>query len=98
MSISEQAPVFTSRQQKVLDQLQEGARTWDQIRAPTKINDDNLGITILELMNQRKIWTAHKDGVRFYGLERRAGLVPRFSHPERRSADGIETAKERRVK
>jgi hypothetical protein len=87
MSKSEQAPVFTARQQKVLEQLQEGVRTWDQIRAPTKINDDNLGIAILELMNQRKIWTAQKNGVRFYGLERRTGLVPRFSYPERRSAD-----------
>lgn len=86
------------RQQKVLDQLQDGARTWDQIRAPTKINDDNLGYTILELMNQRKIWTAQENGVRFYGLERRTGLAPRFSHPERRSADGIEAAEERRVK
>jgi hypothetical protein len=87
MSKSKQATVVTWRQQKVLDQLQEGVRTWDQIRAPTKINDDNLGITILELMNQRKIWTAQKNGVRFYGLERRIGLVPRFSYPERRSAD-----------
>jgi hypothetical protein len=87
MSKSKQATVVTWRQQKVLDQLQEGVRTWDQIRAPTKINDDNLGITILELMNQRKIWTAQKNGVRVYGLERRTGLVPRFSYPERRSAD-----------
>lgn len=87
MSKSKQATVVTWRQQKVLDQLQEGVRTWDQIRAPTKINDDNLGITILELMNQRKIWTAQKNGVRVYGLERRTGLVPRFSYSERRSAD-----------
>jgi hypothetical protein len=87
MSKSEQAPIVTMRQQKVLDQLQKGVRTWDQIRAPTKINDDNLGITILELMNQRKIWTAQRNGIRFYGLERRIGLVPRFSYPERRSAD-----------
>ena len=93
---TKQAPVVTMRQQKVLDQLQVGIRTWDQIRAPTKINDDNLGITILELMNQRKIWTAQRNGVRFYGLERRTGLVPRFSHPERRCADGREAAKERR--
>jgi hypothetical protein len=98
MSQTKQEPFVTLRQQKVLDQLRDGARTWHQIRAPTKINDDNLGITILELMNQRKIWTAQENGVRFYGLERRVGLVPRFSHPERRSADSIETAKERWVK
>ena len=98
MSQTKQAPVVTLRQQKVLDQLQGGARTWDQIRAPTKINDDNLGTTILELLNQRKIWTAQENGVRFYGLERRVGLVPRFSNPERRSADSMEAVKERRVK
>lgn len=98
MSQTKQAPFVTMRQQKVLDQLRVGARTWDQIRAPTKINDDNLGITILELMNQRRIWTEQRDGVRFYGLERRTGLVPRFSHPERRSTDSIEKANERRVK
>ena len=88
MSKSEQAPFVTMRQQKVLDLLRAGVRTWDQIRAPTKINDDNLGFTLLELMNQRKIWTAQENGVRYYGLERRTGLVPRFSQPERRSAAG----------
>jgi len=88
MSKSEQAPVVTMRQQKVLDQLQGGVRTWDQIRAPTKINDDNLGFAILELMNERKIWSKQINGVRVYGLERRLGLVPRFSCPERRSTDG----------
>ena len=98
MSQTKPTSIVTFRQRKVLDQLQGGARTWDQIRAPTKINDDNLGITILELLNQRKIWTAQEDGVRFYGLERRTGLVPRFSHPEWRSADSGEAAKERRVK
>lgn len=89
MSQTKQALVFTLRVQKVLDQLQGGTRTWDQIRAATKINEDCLGLTMLELMNQRKIWTTQKDGVRFYGLERRVGLVPRFSHPERRSADSL---------
>jgi hypothetical protein len=97
MSNPEQATVTTLRQPKVLDQLQEGVRTWDQLRALTKINDENLGVTIMELLNQRKIWVAHKNEVRVYGLERRSGLVPRFSVPQRRSTDRIDTAKERRV-
>ena len=98
MSKPEQATVATLRQQNVLDQLQGGARTWDQLRALIKINDDNLGFMILELLNQRKIWTVQKNDVRVYGLERRTGLVPRFSDPQRRSTDRIDTAKERRVK
>ena len=77
----------TLHQQDVLDQLQEGVRTWDQLRALIKINDDNLGFMIGALLNQRKIWTAHKNEVRVYGLERRTGLVPRFSDPHRRSTD-----------
>jgi hypothetical protein len=77
----------TLKQQEVLVQLQEGVRTWDQLRALTKINDDNLGFMILALLSQRKIWTAQKNDVRFYGLERRVGLVPRFTPPQRRSTD-----------
>jgi hypothetical protein len=74
-------------QQKVLDQLQGGVRTWDELRALIKINDDHLGFMLLELLNQRKIWTAQKNEVRVYGLERRTGLVPRFAYPQRRSTD-----------
>jgi hypothetical protein len=88
MSKSEQAIVATLRQQKVLDQLQEGVRTWDQLRALTKINEEGLGSTIGELLNLRKIRTAQKNDVRVYGIERRTGLLPRFSYPQRRSTDG----------
>jgi hypothetical protein len=87
MSQPGQTTVVTFRLQKVLEQLQQGARTWDQLRALTKFNDDILGLTILELLNLRKIWATQKNDVRVYGLERRIGLVPRFSHPERRSTD-----------
>lgn len=81
MSEAEQATPLTLRQQKVLDQLQKGIRTWDQLRALIKINNEVLGFTIGALLNQRKIWTAHKNDVRVYGLERRTGLVPRaFTH------------------
>jgi hypothetical protein len=87
MSKLEQATVVTLRQQKVLDQLQEGGCTWDQLRALTKINDDNLGFTIMELLNLRKIWTIRRSDVRVYGIERRTGLVPRFAHEQRRAGD-----------
>ncbi len=87
MSVSVQAPVATMREQKVLDQLQFGARTWDDLRGLTKINDDNLGLTILELLNQRRIWTVREGAVRVYGIERRKGLVPRFAHEQRRAGD-----------
>jgi hypothetical protein len=86
MSKTEQAIVSPLRQQKVLE-LHEGMRTWDQLRALTKINDDNLGFTILELLNLRKIRTIRRSGVRVYGIERRTGLVPIFAHERRRADD-----------
>ena len=82
-----QVPAATLRQQRLLDALQGGARTWDELRAVLKINDDNLGFTISELLDLRKIWTEERDGVRVYAIERRAGLVPRFQHPLRRADD-----------
>ncbi len=82
-----QVPAATLRQQRLLDALQGGARTWDELRAMLKINDDNLGFTISELLDLRKIWTAEREGVRYYAIERRAGLVPRFHHPLRRTED-----------
>lgn len=88
MSDPEQATAATFRQQQVLTQLQGRVRSWDELRKLLKINDDGLGLTILELLNLRKIWVAKKNDVRFYGLEKRLGLVPRFSHPQRRSTDG----------
>jgi hypothetical protein len=97
MNMPEQATVLTFRQQQVLDQLQGGVRTWDELRKLVKISDDGLGLTIGALLDKRKIWAEHKNDVRFYGLERRAGLAPRFSNPRRRSSDRIGTAKERRA-
>ena len=88
MSKPDQATVVTLRQQMVLEHLQGGACTWQQLRARLEVNDDNLGFIILDLLNQRKIWTVQKNDVRVYGLERRSGLVPRFSYPQRRATDG----------
>lgn len=83
----EAAPVLTSRQQKILEALKDGARTWEYLRGLTKMNDDNLGYTLGELLSLRKIWTVQHNDVRVYGIERRTGLVPRFGHPQRRVTD-----------
>jgi hypothetical protein len=87
MSKTEQATVATLRQQKVLDQLQTGVLTWGELRTSTKINDENLGFTLGELLNLRKIWTIQQGDVRVYGIERRRGLVPRFAHKWKRATD-----------
>jgi hypothetical protein len=87
MSKREHATINTLRQEQILNQLQDGVRTWNQLRALTKISDDNLGFMIGALLNLQKIWTAQKNDVRVYGIERRTGLVPRFPHPHQRSTD-----------
>ena len=74
------------QQQRILDALQTRPRTWDELRALTNLNDDRLGSTILELLNFRLIWTQVKNDVRYYGIERRLGLVPRFQ-AQRRASD-----------
>ena len=82
-----EAPVLTLRQQRILDALEGGARTWEYLRGLMKMNDDNLGFTLGELLSLRKIWTVQRGDVRVYGIERRTGLVPRFGHPQRRETD-----------
>ena len=86
MSEPQQGAFTPLRHQKVLDALQDGARTWDELRASTGINDDRLGTTIGELLDLRKIWTEARGEVRVYGIERRA-LVPRFANVQRRAND-----------
>ncbi len=82
-----QAEQLTLRQEKVLDALRSGARSWDELRQLTKINEEGLGFVIGELLDLRKIWTGQKEDVRIYGIEKRQGLVPRFGHPQRRASD-----------
>jgi len=77
----------STAQERILNLLQSGLRTWDDLKGLTKINEERLGVTLGELFDSRKIWTTHKNGVRVYGLERRTGLVPRFSPLQRRSSD-----------
>ncbi len=72
---------------RVLDALRDGILTWDDLKGATKANDDSLGFTLGELLDLRKIWTAERNGLRVYGVERRTGLVPRFANMGRRSTD-----------
>ena len=72
--------MMRDRRQKVLAQLEGGARTWDELRALTKVSDESLGFAIGELLDLRKIWTGQRGDNRIYGIERRMGLVPRFAH------------------
>jgi hypothetical protein len=74
-------------QERILAVLQGGLRTWDDLKGLTRINEERLGVTLGELLSLRKIWTAHKNDVRVYGLERRIGLVPRLAHQRQRSTD-----------
>ncbi|HYJ46399.1 MAG TPA: hypothetical protein VEV81_07270 [Pyrinomonadaceae bacterium] len=76
-----------SPQERILGALQGGLRTWNDLKELTKINDERLGFTLGELLDLRKIWTAQKNDVRVYGIERRVGLVPRFHNLRRRSTD-----------
>lgn len=89
MSALEQTPVLTLRQQKVLNHLQSGVRTWTQLRTLTNINDDNLGMTLWELLSLRKIWTLQRGDVRVYGIEKRTDIVPRFARLQRRQTDSV---------
>ena len=77
------------RRQKVLAQLEGGLRTWDELRALTKVSDENLGFAIGELLDLRKIWTGQMGDDRVYGIEKRTGLVPRFAHGPTRAGDHV---------
>ena len=72
---------------RVLQVLQTGLRTWDELKAATKLNDERLGFALSDLFDRRKVWTAQQGDVRVYGLERRTGLKPRFAHLRRRATD-----------
>jgi hypothetical protein len=74
-------------QQRILNALQNGILTWNDLKGAANCNDEKLGLTLGALLNLRKIWTVDKNDVRVYGLEKRLGLVPRYAHPQRRSTD-----------
>jgi hypothetical protein len=74
-------------QERILNALEGGVRNWDELKGLTYIQEDLLGINLGQLLGLRKIWTAHKNDVRVYGIEKRKGLVPRASHQSRRATD-----------
>ncbi len=75
-------------QKRVLDALRDDSiLTWDALKGAANANDDALGYILGELLDLRKIWTADRNGLRIYGIERRKGRVPRFFNTGRRSTD-----------
>ena len=81
-------------QQRILTVLEGGVHNWDELKGLTYIQEDRLGINIGQLLGLRKIWTAHENDVRVYGIEKRKGLVPRASHQSRRTTDRPAMTKE----
>jgi len=79
--------ISISQHEKILNALQKGFRTWADIKELTKINDDRLGLTLCELLNLKKIWTAQRNGVRVYGIESKRELAPRFISPRPHPGD-----------
>ena len=78
---------LTLRQEKILAVLQGVVLTGDELRDVTKMSEEGLGFAIGELLDPRRIWTGQRDEVRVYGIERRAGQVPRFGYELRRATD-----------
>ncbi len=74
-------------QQRLLNALQNGMLTWDELKGIANCNEERLGIALGELLTLRKIWTVYENDIRVYGLEKRTGVVPRFVYPQRRSTD-----------
>lgn len=52
---------------KVMTALGEGSRSWDDLRKQTKLTDDQLGLTLAELLDRKLVATrTGKDGERVY--------------------------------
>ena len=81
--------MITNQQERILNALRSGIRTWTELREDTKLSDERLGNALNDLFDLRKIWTGERNGVRIYGVERRTDLVPRFPSPQRRSTDYV---------
>lgn len=41
--------------ERVIDAVRNGARTWDQIQARTRLNDESLGLALMDLFHERHI-------------------------------------------
>ncbi len=63
-------PPTNAAQLRVLDALQHGERTWQEIQSLTDFNNDYLGILLGELLGRRMVKTGHRGDVRVYWLPR----------------------------
>ena len=61
-------PAPTKPRVRVLKAIEGGARTWDEIKAATKISDDHLGLVLGELLTQKRVRTEVRGNVRVYRL------------------------------
>ena len=66
--------------ERVLDAVEGGVRTWDELQALTRLGDEALGLALGELLDARVFWTGERDGVRFYGPRR--GTTTRLPQPK----------------
>jgi hypothetical protein len=81
--------MMNNSQERILNALRSGVRTWLELREDTKLSDERLGNALNDLFDLRKIWTGERNGIRIYGIERRTDLVPRFPSPLRRFTDYV---------
>ena len=58
--------------QRVLDAIREGARTWEEISAVTKLHNSHLGLILSDLFARKQVETVHREGVRVYTLSHKA--------------------------
>jgi hypothetical protein len=55
-------------QQRVLEAIGRGRRTWEEIAAATGLSDRQLGLIFSDLLVHKKVKTLHREGVRVYLL------------------------------
>ena len=53
---------------RVLDAIREGSRTWEEVGAATRLDDDELGLILLDLLTRKQVKTLYMGGVRVYLL------------------------------
>jgi hypothetical protein len=59
-------PLPNDPQQRVLDAIREGSRTWEEIAAATRLGDKRLGLIFIDLLDRKKVKVVYREGVRLY--------------------------------